>query len=424
MIQALLGFWRALLRPRRLGRSARSRRSRGGIALLVVITTMLVLTIVVSELSYGSTVRLLVVSHQRDRAQAVWLARSGVNIYRLILMASRMLEKQLANLDASMLGMPEGTDLGALLGNSLWQMLPTMNTGMLRMIFTSGGDVEDVEEEDVQNFRTTGRVSDEVAEQSRESGLFSDKNFLDFEGDFSATVSDEDSKINVNLLAQHDTSASLQTNATALQLYGLMSGQENLEFLRDRNLEAWDLIANLADWVDADNTGSGARGGYEDNLYNRLDSPYMAKNAPFDTKEEIRLVEGWQDDVYDRFADSLTIHGKGKVNITTASEETIAGLLRGYCQPSPSDAQLATFMEQIQQYTMLVSFKKGQEFVDFLTQIGCSPSDQLSSVVSTTSRTFTVVSTGLVGDSSATITTVLDLSSANNGGKVLYWRED
>lgn len=423
-MSALRRFWEALTRPRALGRGGRARRSRGGIALLVVITTMLVLTIVVSELSYGSTVRLLVASHNRDRVQATWLARSGVNLYRLLLMASRQLEKQMANIDASMLGMPEGTDLGAILGNALWQMLPTMNTGILRMIFTSGGDASDVEEEDVEAFQTSGRVSDEVAEESRTSGLFSDKNFLDFEGDFSATVTDEDSKINVNLLALRNTGESLQTDSTALQLYGLLSGQENQEFLRDRNLEPWDLVANLADWVDADNTGSGMRGGYEDNLYNRLDSPYMAKNAPFDTMEEIRLVEGWQDDVYERFGSSLTVYGKGKVNITTASEDVLAGLMRAYCQPTPNDAQLATYMEQLRNQMMLVSFKKGKEFTDFLTTIGCNPSDGLSSVVGTTSRVFTVEATGLVGDSSAKITTVLDFTSASNGGKVLYWRED
>lgn len=417
-------LWTALTRPRSLRRGRGTRKSRGGIALLVVITTMLVLTVVVTELSYGSTVRLLVASHNRDRAQASWLARSGVNLYRLLLMASRQLEKSMSSIDASMLGMPEGTDLGALLGNALWQMLPTMNTGILRMVFASGGSTSDVEEEDVEAFQTSGRVSDEVAQESREGGLFADKNFLDFEGDFSATVTDEDSKINVNLLAQRNSSESIQTDATALQLYGLLTGQENLEWLRERNLEPWDLIANLADWVDTDNVGAGLRGGYEDNLYNRLESPYAAKNAPFDTKEEIRLVEGWQDDVYERFAKDLTVYGKGKVNVTTASDEVLAGLMRAYCQPSPSEATLLTYMEQLRTQTSLVSFKKGKEFTDFLTTVGCNPLPGLSSVVSTTSRVFTVEATGLVGDSSATITTVLDFTSASNGGRVLYWRED
>lgn len=427
MIASIARFWRWLTDPRSVRGRVRARRSRGGVALLVVVTTMLVLTIVVTDLSYGSTVRLLVVSHQRDRAKADWLARSGVNLYRLLLMTSRQTESAIknANIDPTMLGLPEGTDLSAILGSALWQMLPTMNTGMLRMIFASGGDASDVSEEDASAFQKTGKVSDEVAAKSKEgTGLFSDKNFLDFDGDFSATVSDEDSKINVNLLALHDPSGSIQTDATALQLYGLMTGQENMEWLHERNLDPWVLIANLADWVDADNISCSATGGYEDNLYNRLDSPYVAKNAPFDTKEEIRLVDGWQDEVYEHFANDLTVFGRGKINITTASPTLIAGLIRAYVTPTPSDADLAQIMTQLDTYTALSSFKKGKDFVQFLEGLGRTVDPNLAGILTTTSRTFRLESTGMVGDSSATITTVMDFTSAAGGGKVLYWRED
>ena len=62
-------LWAALTKRRGRGPA---RRSRGGIALLVVLTTVLVLTILVSELSYTSTVRLMVAAHS-------WIAprRSG-----------------------------------------------------------------------------------------------------------------------------------------------------------------------------------------------------------------------------------------------------------------------------------------------------------------------------------------------------------
>lgn len=419
--------WVALTRPRSLRGAARARRSRGGIALLVVITTMLVLAVIVSELSYGSTVRLLVATHQRDRAQAVWLARSGVNIYRLILMASRQLEKTIDSMGPTIsaaLGLPEDTDVGAILGSSLWQMLPSMNTGMLRMIFASGGDASDVEEEDVAAFQQSGRVSDEIASESREGGLFDDQNFLDFDGDFSADVTDEESKINVNRLASRDASTPLQEDPTALQLYGLLSGQEDLEFLRDRNLDAWELVANLADWVDTDNTREAlAGGGYEDNLYNRLNEPYVAKNAPFDTKEEIRLVEGWQDDVYERFAPSLTIYGSGKFNFCTTDDNGLAMLIRTYITPTPSPAGTQAILEQLQTQMAIVSMKP-KELVSFLEGLGFTLRPGMAGALTCSSRVFTVQATGLVGDSSATITTVMDFTSASTGGRVLYWRED
>ena len=418
-------LWRALTVPRSLSGATRTRASRGGIALLVVVTTMLILTVLVTELSYGASVRLMVATHQRDRAQATWLARSGVNMYRLVLMASKQLESQLKNIPASMIGGEEGQTLNDMLGgDTLWQLIPSLNTGILRMLFTSGGDASDISEEDAAAFQSTGKVSDEVAAESREGGMFSDKNFLDFDGDFSADVTNEERRININRLASHDLTQNIQSDATALQLYGLMTGTENDEFFRERNLDPWDLIANLADWVDADNTGCGPRGGYEDNLYSRLEDPYKAKNALFDTKEEIRLVDGWQDDVYDRFKDDLTVWGSGKIHLPSASQTMVYGLLRAnITNRVPSDSELDALYLKMQTEGAL--FMKGKDFVQYLTNLGYELKPGMASTFTTSSRTFTVTSTGMVNDSAATITAVLDYGSSGSvGGKVLYWRED
>lgn len=422
---ALGALCEALTRPRSLRGATRSRASRGGIALLVVVTTMLILTVLVTELSYGASVRLMVATHQRDRAQATWLARSGVNMYRLVLMASKQLESQLKNIPASMIGGEEGQTLNDMLGgDTLWQLIPSLNTGILRMLFTSGGDVSDISDEDAAAFRSTGRVSDEIAAESRDGGRFSDKNFLDFDGDFSADVTNEERRINVNRLASHDTSQTIQSDTTALQLYGLMTGTENDEWFRERNLDPWDLIANLADWVDADNSGCGPRGGYEDNLYSRLPDPYKVKNAPFDTLEEIRMVDGWQDEVYDRFKDDLTVWGSGKIHLASASESMVYGLLRAnITNRVPSDSELHELYLKMQREGAL--YMKGKAFVEYLTNLGYELKPGMSSIFTTSSRTFTVTSTGMVNDSAATITAVLDYSSSGSvGGKVLYWREE
>ena len=94
-----LVLWRVLTRPRTLSRSRkpfrRVRNQRSGVALLVAITTMLVLSVLVSELAYVARVRFLIAYHQRDEAQAYWLARSGVNIYILLLSADKEIGSQI-----------------------------------------------------------------------------------------------------------------------------------------------------------------------------------------------------------------------------------------------------------------------------------------------------------------------------------------
>lgn len=401
-------LWRALTKPRAFGSTRRRRRS--GIALLVAISTVLILTVVVTELTYNARVRYLIAAHEKERAQAYWVSQTGINLYKLILSANKSMEGSSAG------GMAES--LGINIGDALWQWVSVINTGLMRMLFASGGDIDD---DDLDEFKKTGEVSDEVEEASREASRFSDKNFLDFDGDFNAEVTDEDSKLNVSLLANH--SGLLTESAVGQQLYGLMSGEENDAWFRDRNIDRWDMIANLKDWVDVDTMGSGRSGGQEDNLYNNRDSAYLAKNAAFDTFDEIRLVEGWQDDVMERFGDQLTIHGTGKININTATDEVLFALIKAYVMPAPMDQQVHQIVEQIREHMWFTNFNNGKDFAQFLGGMGYTVSDELQSQLGKSSKTFKVVSTGLVGNTSVTTTAIIDYNSSQVG-EVIYWRVD
>ena len=129
--------WDELTRAR--GKQRRQRRS--GVALLVVMTTIAILTVVVTELSYTARVRFLVAAHERERAQAYWISQTGINFYKLILTTNKQLEgNAMLSQSASMFGVN--------LGDALWQMIPIFNTGLLRMVFAGGGDIDDVEEEE------------------------------------------------------------------------------------------------------------------------------------------------------------------------------------------------------------------------------------------------------------------------------------
>jgi type II secretory pathway component PulK len=416
-MKALRWLWTELTRPRGLGH--RRRHSRSGVAILVVVVAVMVLTILVTELTYGARVRFLVAAHQRDRVAAYWLARSGFNIYRILLVANKELGKNSQLSDMT-------SQFGINLGDALWQMLPTLNTGLLRMLLTGDGDVS---EEEVQDFVSSGQLSEEVREESREQSIFSDKNFLDFEGDFSAEVKDHESRVNVNAFAAEDPSLPIQQSATAQLLYALMSGEENDQWFHEKNLDRWELIANLKDWVDADSYRSGTTGGYEDNLYNRGDDPFMTKNAPFDTVDEIRVVDGWQGEVFDKFGSNLTVYGaQGKININTASPELINAFIRGCSETPVRDIEIAACLERddIEMLMALESWDKPENFVNFF-QNNCQMTLKTECVANwftDSSQTFDVVSTGLVGTSSVTIRAVLDFSGGTSEGKLVYWRVD
>ena len=407
-------IWRFLTLPRGLQGhpfygAARRRGSRRGVALLMAITTIAFMTILVTEINYTARVRLVMSAHGRDEAGAYWLARSGVGLYQLILIADRQMADQ---------GIP--STYGA-----LWQLIPPINTPLMRMLLVGGGSVD---EDEVKAMAQAGQVSDEIAEESREESRFADKGFLDFEGDFYAEITDEEQKINVSMLGKSCEGgvcsfATLQQDPMAQALFGLMSGQENDQWFYERNLDRWELIANLTDWIDLDTTRCTAQGGYEDSLYQRFDPPYLSKNGPFDTMEEIRLVEGWQDDVMDRFGANLTLYGDGKINLLTASPEMLETLLKTHVTPPPTDFELERLVQQWELDSSVLIPSKPKDFVDWIKNQSLTLLDEqkLQNAIKFKSSVFTVQSTGQVGDTSASITAVFDFSSSAQG-RVRYWR--
>lgn len=396
-------------------RPERRRQDRRGVALLMVIGTLMFLTVLVTDIGFGARVRFLTAVHERDEQKAYWLAQTGVNVYRLILTANKAIAKN--SMFASAL-----EAYGVPAGDALWKMVPFINTGLLRML--AGGDSPD--DEELEEFAQTGEVSEEVREESREgtTSRFGNRNFLDFDGDFSAEVRGEDCRINVNTLGDIGSGEDWQTKAVAVQLYGLLSGEENEQFLRERNLERWDLIGNLKDWVDADGNVSSGRGGYEDDHYNTQRWPYLAKNADFDTWEEIRMVEGWQDDVFERFGSQLTIYGGGKVNVNCADDQVLIGLLKAYGGGTMSDDELKNLLSLFKEATALSPPKDANAWVEALTNVGFPATSDLKSVIGTKTETFTIVSTGTVGDANSRITSVVSFSGSTAGGQVKYWRVD
>ena len=408
----LLALWRALTVPRTWSdlsgrgglRTAGKRGQRSGVALLVVVTTIMIVTIIVTDLAYTARVRFLVTAHRTERQQAYWLARSGVEIYQLIILGDREIGDQLESF---------APDLAI---DGLLDMVPQINTGLLTMLMaTDGGsdlpDEEEMSEEDKAALTGEVAVSDEVREQALEEGggLFSERSWLDMPGDFSAEIREEDCRINVNLLRSSSETATLEESPTYQLMLGRMSGEDNEQWLRDRNLLARDLIANLADWVDADSMRSGGRGGYEDSLYQNIEPPYLSKNAAFDTQDELRLVEGWQDEVYDRFAEQFTIYGTGKLNINCEDDQIDWAILHSTFVESPpqNDTRAQELIELINEQRMLGFVDSPKEYVDFLRQLGVAPKPELEGMLTDSSSVYRIISTGLVGNSAVTITAVL-----------------
>lgn len=89
---------------------------------------------------------------------------------------------------------------------------------------------------------------------------------------------------------------------------------------------AQDLAASIIDWRDEDNMLSVPLGSAEDAYYRWEKYSYEAKDAPFQVLDELLLVKGMNQDIFNKIKDYFTIYSDGRININTASREVLLSL--------------------------------------------------------------------------------------------------
>jgi general secretion pathway protein K len=417
-------LWTELTKERSFGARKRSERqgrsSRAGVALLLVVTIIALMTVVVTEVVGTASVRIQLAASQRDEAKAEALAQGGIQFYRLLLIGSKQLENSgIAQLLAQYMPGAQGA-------TQLWQVLPVVNSSLMRLLLFVDGDKDEAQEIQARG----GLNAKQREEQQEEIETSLRKPFLNFDGDFTAEVIDEERRIWVGGIEAADYAA-LQAEVHARLLATLMSTEENDAFLRAKGVDRWELIGDLVDWTDADSVRLW-QGGQEDSVYERmdLDKPYRPKNARFDTLDEVRLVNGWNRDAFwEHFGKHLTIYGPGKVNINTAQHDVLVALLMQFIQPVPTRDGVDFIIRELNRCRALplaeggCQFNQPQQFVDALQNIAPGNVDPaLAQVIDTKSRVFRVTSTGEVGQARVAIQAVFEFPDGSAAGRIVYWR--
>ena len=408
---------------RRRAGLGRRRRGERGIALVMVLAMVVFLTAFIVEFSYQSRVQFLQGANYRDSVQAVYLAKSGVQIYTLFMVfcqqiASNPLVQQYAG------------QFGLDLGDKLWQQLPFIDTAFLRAAL--GGVMIDTEEFSLGSLES-GDLQfefDEATEERIDAAIERDstaltRSFLGFEGDFRAEINDEDGKVNINALADF-TGQDMRLSPSALAMYGMMADEAHDDMFELRNeFDRWELIANIKDFIDTDTVQSSMMGGYEDSLYSDADvwgREFKPKNLKFDSLDEVQLVAGVSDEVYLTFGPHWTIYGNNKVNITTCNPAVLYGLIRAFADYSVNDMLIQECVGEIQVMRML-NMLTTESFMATIDAKGILLTDRsaLQGLIKTNSRHFTISSTGYVGDVEKTVEVVMYFPGARY--QVLAWKE-
>lgn len=131
-------------------------------------------------------------------------------------------------------------------------------------------------------------------------------------------IQGEENKIDLNALT-------VQTVPVLVQLLQLLGFDE------ERSRIA---AASIVDWQDDDQDPTDHGYGAEDDHYGRLVKPYRCKNAPFDSLEELMLVRGISEDLYQKIKDYVTVYprtkGRLSINVQAAPAVVIQALARSF----------------------------------------------------------------------------------------------
>ncbi|MER2559110.1 MAG: type II secretion system minor pseudopilin GspK, partial [Myxococcaceae bacterium] len=275
------------------------------------------------------------------------------------------------------------------------------------------------------------------------------KKFGSFTGCFDTVITDEEERINLNKL----DGTQLVAVVVANQLVSTLN-DKRYEFLFEKEdanrlkIPANEIIIGMKDWIDEDETGSSLnltgqgdpflRGFSDENGgYSNYETRYRAKNARFDSLDEVFLVHGVNDRFMAAFKEKFTVYPdmNARLNINTDDPVMLEIAIRSIVNPIPLDPRLNdpifidTVIKRIRAARLFAMF--GMSVVDFAnivasTGLAVNPTilnnPQNQRFIGDKSNTYRIAVTGSAGDVTRTITAIIRLDDGL--GRLVYWREE
>jgi general secretion pathway protein K len=280
----------------------------------MVLGAIAILTVMLAEFQDETSAELAAATAQRDGLQAEYMARSALNLSRLLIASEPSMRKAIAPLFMLMKRTPPQLPL--------WEFSDRL-LGAFNDPESSG------------DFTRTVGVD-----------LNAGKNLGMPGGRWELSIVDEDAKINMNLGAANE----IAHIRLAKEIIGLISPiQYDSIFTQPDKSGQWNdryqTCAAIIDWADVDEQGfncdlrqmtAASSAGIEDNYYYLMPKPYKRKNAPYDSLDELHMVRGVSEDFWATFVDPrpddptkrvVTVWGQGAVNVNTANAQTLLAVV-------------------------------------------------------------------------------------------------
>lgn len=299
-------------------------KNERGIAILFAVFCVVIITYIVTELTYETNVEYLVHSTATSRLKAYYAARAGIELGLLRLKFYQKAKAQF------------GKQLGS-------------QSSILNMIWSFPVNWPPV-------------FPPEMAEADKSIIGDKTKDSL-MSAAYTVTITDEGSKIDLNDLGSK--SKTIQTLTKNL-LIGVIEnkvkddpkwGEDNLK------IKSEELVNNMIDWIDHDEKG--LNGGTERTQYPNIKISLFPPNRFFRSVEELRIVAGMNDALFKLLSPLLTVFGAKGINPNFATAEIFSAM-----DPTITPEIAAAIITRRSDDNLGGNFKSADEFWAFVNEKG------------------------------------------------------
>lgn len=272
----------------RLGYNPLKTKSQKGVALLLAMTSLILMVYIASEVSKDSALEYVVNSQEINRIKAYYAARNSVDL--------------------------------ALLRIKVYQQLAGMQL--------PGGFAQEVDQIWKFPFGWPLPIGTTMSSSDKESSEEKSKAAL-FDGEYDQIISDEGSKIDINDLASPSEVLRTTTSNQLLNIFEQKIESEDVFRNNYQNYNFTELINRITDWMTDNPNNLSKNGGDKRNAFHDLGVDDYPPNRGFRTIDELRLVPGMTDEFFDLISQQITIYGMKSINPNLSTAKVLKSLDKG-----------------------------------------------------------------------------------------------
>lgn len=184
-----------------------------------------------------------------------------------------------------------------------------------------------------------------------------------FQGQYIGFITPEDSRIDITDLVSASETIAEATRHQVLEIF--QSQMEQNEDFRNRyqSFNFQELVLHIVDWMDEGDES--LIGGSERSYYRDFNSEDIPPNQPIKTLQELRMIHGMTDELYDLLEKRVTIYGIKGLNVNQASREMLLSL-----DPQMNEELVDEILERREDLELGGPFVDAEDFLSFLGSRG------------------------------------------------------